>query len=198
MEGFDLKDKNILFSAALREEVPDILDSPEQRCRLITTGVGKASAAYGLTREIMRRKPDIVINIGSAGALRNVETGDIAVCTQFEDRDLKPLAIEGVVSEYSSVISLSIPSIRGGREEYSSRFLCNTGDDFVMQGSGISGEVIDMEAFALAMVCHEENIPYFAVKYITDKIGENDIRSWESKLHDEREALSGYLAKYIL
>ena len=55
-----------------------------------------------------------------------------------------------------------------------------------------------MEAFAQAMVCNEEHVPFMAVKYITDKIGENSVKIWNDKLADARNALESYTNRYIL
>ena len=46
-----------------------------------------------------------------------------------------------------------------------------------------------MEAFAQAIVCKEYNIPFIAVKYVTDLIGQNSVKHWEGKLADARKEL---------
>lgn len=48
------------------------------------------------------------------------------------------------------------------------------------------------------MVCNEEHVPFMAVKYITDKIGENSVKIWNDKLADARNALECYTNRYIL
>ena len=189
---------DIIFSAALPEEVPQVISAQtaESAFRTITTRVGKASAAYRLTREIMTRRPRLVINIGSAGSC-NLNVGDLVVCSRFVDRDLQPLSIEGVLSDISMAPVSGLPSIIGGQPQMRS-YICNTGDDFVTGSDIANGDVIDMESFALAMVCREEGVPFVAVKYITDRVGQNSVKVWADKLRDERQALSEYVARYIL
>lgn len=186
--------RKILVTVALPEEKFDIPESGD--IKVVTTGVGKASAAYALTREIMKFRPDMVINAGTAGTVR-LGVGDIVVPVGYCDRDLAPLAIEGVVSEISMEKALPLPSVVSGRESLGG-FVVNTGDDFVTDLSGIAGDVIDMEGFAQAMVCRAENVPFVSVKYITDVIGQNSVKVWNEKLADARKALGGYFRKYIL
>lgn len=185
--------RKILISFALPEETPDFAVS--ETVRVITTKVGKASAAYRLTKNILDFKPDIVINAGTAGTVKwNV--GDIVVSRRFYDRDLAPLTIEGVVSEIEMGEALKIPSIIENRENFGD-FLVNTGDDFVTDLSTVVGDVIDMEGFAQAVVCQSENIPFVSVKYITDIIGQNSVKVWNEKLADARKALGDYFNRYV-
>ena len=37
-----------------------------------------------------------------------------------------------------------------------------------------------------------------AVKYVTDKIGENSIKIWSEKLKEAQEALQMYVVKYMM
>ncbi len=185
--------RKILISFALPEETPDFAAS--ETVRVITTKVGKASAAYRLTKNILDFKPDIVINAGTAGTVKwNV--GDIVVSRRFYDRDLAPLTIEGVVSEIEVGEALKIPSIIENRENFGD-FVVNTGDDFVTDLSTVVGDVIDMEGFAQAVVCQSENIPFVSVKYITDIIGQNSVKVWNEKLADARKALGDYFNRYV-
>lgn len=56
----------------------------------------------------------------------------------------------------------------------------------------VSGDVVDMEAYAQAFVCRSKEIPFISVKYVTDIIGQNSVKHWEDKLADARQGLSHY------
>lgn len=186
--------KRILVTVALPEERFAFQET--ENIKFATTKVGKARAAYALTKAIAGFRPDIVLNIGTSATLKwNV--GDILVASHFYDRDLAPLAIEGVVSELRTRNILPLPSVVNG-ERTDADFLVNTGDDFVTDPDNVKGDVIDMESFAQAMVCVEENIPFVAVKYITDRIGENSVAVWSDKLADARAALGDFFTREIL
>lgn len=185
----------ILLVAALADELP-VDELRRKGIRVVTTRVGKACAAYGLAKAIAEQRPDVVVNIGSAGTAR-WGVGDIIASRHFVDRDLAPLAIEGVVSEYAFPEgALQLPSLIGGEEKLGD-FIVNTGDDFVTAGERIVGDVIDMEAFAEAVVCQGERVPLVAVKYITDRVGQNSVKQWNDKLRDARTALAEYIDRYI-
>lgn len=186
--------RRTLFTIALPEEKFNI--PTHNDINVIITKVGKACSAYALTKALTKFKPEIVVNMGSAGTVK-LNVGDIVVSRNFYDRDLAPLAIEGVRSEIKSSGIAPFPSLVAGVENYSD-FIVNTGDDFVTDSTGVKGDVIDMEAFAQAMVCGEEGIPFVAVKYITDKIGENSIKIWSEKLKEAQKALQMYVSKYMM
>ena len=61
---------------------------------------------------------------------------------------------------------------------------CGTGDCFVEDKSQYYGEVVDMEAYALAKVCYHYDIPFISFKYITDGADEQAHEDWEKNLAD--------------
>ena len=100
--------KKTLFTIALPEEKICLPESDD--IKVVVTKVGKACSAYFLIKALYEYKPDIVINIGTAGTF-NMNVGDIVVSNRFYDRDLAPLTIEGVVSEINSCSNVSLPSL---------------------------------------------------------------------------------------
>ncbi len=59
----------------------------------------------------------------------------------------------------------------------------------------VSGDVVDMEAYAQALVCRAKNVPFISVKYVTDIIGQNSVKHWEDKLADARKGLGEFFEK---
>lgn len=182
--------KKVLVTYAVKEEfVPITLNGCE--VKYILTSIGKAKAAMKLTEGICKESPDLVLNIGTAGTL-NHNVGDIFVCRQFIDRDFQFINFPGIEHEISFTPIL-------GKEEILKNWglninfgVCNTGDSFVTEAESVNGDVVDMEAFAQAIVCKEFSIPFIAVKYVTDLIGENSIKHWEDKLSDARKGLKDW------
>ena len=177
----------ILLVYAIPEEKIEI-NIPNAEVIYVETGMGKVNASMRLMRAICEYHPDMVINFGSAGTL-NHKVGDIIVCNRFIDRDLRKVAIDGVISEIEldrNAINRVFP---GHNLVYGT---CNTGDSFITQGTEIEGDVIDMESYAEADVCREMGIPFVAVKYITDVVGQNSWQDWYGKLKDAREALTEF------
>lgn len=163
----------------------------------IVTGIGKARASYALTKCLMEQPCDLVLNVGTVGTLKH-HIGDIIVSNCFVDRDYEKLRAYGVEWQLISdkVSFLSLPSLLDGKESYKT-MVVNTGEDFVTAGSQILGDVVDMEAFALAYVCRQFGVPMISVKYVTDIIGSNSLKLWEDKLSEARLALSDYFKRYL-
>ena len=182
----------ILFVYAIPEEKIEI-NIPNAEVIYVETGIGKVNAAMHTMRAICEYHPDVVINLGSAGTL-NHKVGDIIVCNRFIDRDLHNVTLDGVISE-----------IEFDRDAINRIFLsehlmnhaklvgtCNTGDSFITEGTDIEGDVIDMESYAVADVCRNMGIPFVAVKYVTDVVGQNSAQEWYAKLKDAREGLTKF------
>lgn len=159
----------------------------------VYTGVGKVNATFRLTEAIYRVHPDVVLNVGTAGTTKH-RLGDIVLCTQFIDRDMRVLADFGVIWQLNTGESLkAFP----WKWNLPTDGCCNTGDSFVTDASGVEGDVVDMEAFAQAQVCMELNIPFMAIKYVTDLIGQNSVKHWEDKLADARRDLETFFVTQI-
>ena len=61
---------------------------------------------------------------------------------------------------------------------------CGTGDNFVQDDIDNYSDVFDMEAYALAKVCHHYKVPFISFKYITDNANEHSPKDWEENLAD--------------
>ena len=57
-----------------------------------------------------------------------------------------------------------------------------SGDSFVEDSSNHHGEVVDMEAYALAKVCYLYDVPFISFKYITDGADGNAVVDWEENV----------------
>lgn len=180
-QDFIYKKKLLVF--ALESEA---LGHFENESRLFT-GVGKVNAAYQLTRRIAHERPEIIINLGSAGS--NVfKKGEVVCCTSFiqRDMDVRPLGFahyetpfcgQNIVLEYGHAIT-QLP-----------QGTCGTGDNFEIQHSVMEYDVVDMEAYALAWVAKEEAIPFVCLKYISDGADGKAADDWLVSVHQAAEAL---------
>lgn len=161
--------------------------------RYIRTGIGKVKAAIRLSDAIHSERPDVVLNIGTAGTLSH-RIGDIFVCRKFIDRDFQKIQLPGLDYE------LKTSGLFDKKEifcDWHPAGVCNTGDSFLTEACNIEGDAFDMEAYALALVCKEKDIPFLSVKYITDIIGKNSVKHWEDKLADARQGLSEFLVQHL-
>ena len=156
--------------------------------RLYSYGSRQVKSAYYVSEVLNQAKPDLVINVGTAGSI-DCQVGDILVCRHFIDRDMQKLADMGLEYEIDSSALLAE---KGYCMHWAGEGICNTGDTFLTELSDVKGDVVDMEAFAQAFVCRAKNVPFIAVKYVTDIIGQNSVKHWEDKLADARKGLGEF------
>ncbi len=156
---------------------------------VLYTGVGKVNATYKLTEKFGKYGThipyDLVINYGTAGS-RKIKKKTLVDCTKFVQRDMDvtglgfmrgetpfedepPLMLDFGITKYNTI----------GR-----RATCGSGDSFVEDRTQYYGEVVDMEAYALAKVCWLRKIPFVSFKYITDGADEQAHEDWEVNLAD--------------
>ena len=169
---------NILVVMALQIEAENHFNDID----ILFTGVGKVNATYSLTQQIAKCRPDVVINLGSAGGI-TVKSGNIVCCRSFIQRDMHvtPLGFEPYQTPFENEIMLN----NGLNIEGYNSSICATGDSFVNCAPENSNfDVVDMEAYALAKVCQIQNIPFYCAKYISDNANENSATDWQPSLND--------------
>ncbi|MEL1241904.1 5'-methylthioadenosine/S-adenosylhomocysteine nucleosidase family protein [Flavobacterium flavipallidum] len=169
--------ENVLFVFALEMEAAAIFE----KLNTLFVGVGKVNAAYELTKAIYERKPDLIINLGSAGSSR-FKKGDVICCSQFvqRDMDVRGLGVEQYVTPFAN-----IPSVLeyGFKIETLPQGICGTGDSFEMEHTETKYDVVDMEAYALATIAMKEEIPFLCLKYISDGADDNAAEDWPVLVH---------------
>ena len=155
---------NKLFVAALKEETPG-LDFFHY------IGVGKINATYNLSKLIGKIKPNLVINFGSAGAIKKGLSG-LVECTKFYQRDMDARGLLGL--KLGETPFDNINEIINSDEGFS----CGSGDSFVNNKIEINVDLVDMEAYALAKVCKLESVKFRCFKYVSDNADENATSDW--------------------
>ncbi len=180
--------KKILVTYAVQGEFAEIKWEDAQ-IYYVRTGIGKIKSAYYLTEVLSQLQPDLVINMGTAGSV-NHEIGDIFICRHFIDRDMHKICDLGLEYEQDTAELLKEKELCQNWNGKSG--VCNTGDSFLTEVTDFEGDVVDMEAYAQAFVCNSKKIPFIAVKYVSDIIGQNSVKHWEDKLTDARNGLSHF------
>ncbi len=155
---------NKLFVAALKEETPG-LDFFHY------IGVGKINATYNLSKLIGKIKPNLVINFGSAGAIKKGLSG-LVECTKFYQRDMDARGLLDL--KLGETPFDNINEIINSDEGFS----CGSGDSFVNNKIEMNVDLVDMEAYALAKVCKLESINFRCFKYVSDNADENATSDW--------------------
>ena len=179
----------LLIVMALPQESRGLLESAGSE--ILYTGVGKVNAAAALARRLaeMRCTGDgrpLVLNLGTAGS-RTVPAHTLVACNRFAQRDMDVSGMglaPGVTPFDSTPPVIEFPVTF----EHLPQMLCSTADSFATHRHEVSGDVVDMEAFALARVCLAENARFACVKYITDGADSDSATHWEAALDNAARA----------
>ena len=184
IEGNTVMEKNILIVSALEVETQGKLDDWD----VIYTGVGKINATMTLVDRLTDYnyvKPDLVINYGTAGS-RKIKKKTLVDCTKFVQRDMDVTGLGFLRGEtpFEQDPPVIIQPQNIDFNPIGRNATCGTGDCFVEDKSQYYGEVVDMEAYALAKVCYLYGVPFISFKYITDGADEQAHEDWEANLAD--------------
>lgn len=175
--SLELVSERTLFVFALPSEAAEEFDHVNK----VIVGIGKVNAAYELTKAVRRHKPELIINLGSAGS--NVfKKGEVVCCTKFIQRDMDVRGLgfklyETPFSGIDPVLNYGI-KIKGLREG-----ICGSGDSFEMNHLVSDYNVIDMEAYPLAYISIMEKIPFLCLKYISDGADGAAADDWAVQVH---------------
>ena len=174
-ESFAVED--ILFCFALESEAAEVF----KENNVVFTGIGKVNASYELSKAIQNKKPSIIINLGSAGS-SCFQKGEVVCCTKFVQRDMDVRGLGFAL--YETPLSGLPPVLEYGLKMNNlTEGICGTGDNFEMEHCSDAYNVVDMEAYALAMIAMKENIPFLCLKYISDGADDNAAEDWAVQVH---------------
>ncbi|MCW3162328.1 5'-methylthioadenosine/S-adenosylhomocysteine nucleosidase family protein [Chryseobacterium oryctis] len=176
-----------LFVFALDSEAGKEFDDKNK----LITGIGKVNAALELTKQIYSKRPQLIVNLGSAGS-KTFGKGEVVCCTKFIQRDMD---VRGLgFAKYETPLSGIPPlleygiSLNGLKEG-----VCGSGDSFEMNHSEDDYNVVDMEAYPLALIAMKEKIPFLCLKYISDDAGDDAADDWSVQVHLAAEAFKRIL-----
>ncbi|MCY6396141.1 5'-methylthioadenosine/S-adenosylhomocysteine nucleosidase [Actinobacillus pleuropneumoniae] len=153
---------------------------------LLQSGIGKVAAAVGTALLLELTKPDVIINTGSAGGLdANLNVGDIVISTEVRhhDADVTAFGYEkgqlpanpAAFLPNEQLVSVALKETQTAGFNAVSGLICS-GDVFVNGAEKIAQirqdfpnvAAVEMEAAAIAQVCHAFNVPFVAVRAISD------------------------------
>lgn len=152
----------------------------------VLTGIGKTAAAIATTRAVLTKRPDLVINAGSAGGLRDglhglYEIGEVV------NHDLNADAIRALGYDPRERLRLSESDV-----------VLASGDLFV-NDAGVRARLaadhhlVDMEGYAVALACLELGVPLRMVKHVSDPADER-ANDWPTLVDHSARELADWLA----
>lgn len=143
-------------------------------------GIGKVNAAFKTTQLILEKKPKLVLNLGTAGS-HKFPAHTLVECKGFvqRDMDVSPLGFplgQTPVDDIPGLITfpLLLKNLSTG--------VCGTADVFEVGPPKLDCDLVDMEAYAMAKVCKKLEVPFAAIKYITDGSDDQAHKDWSANL----------------
>lgn len=167
---------------------------------LLKSGIGKVSAALGTTLLLEMCKPDVIINTGSAGGLAaTLKVGDIVVSDEvrYHDADVtafgyQPGQMAGCPAAFAADADLIAATERCIQQLglHAVRGLVVSGDAFINGAEPLAriratfpqAVGVEMEATAIAHVCHQFGTPFVVVRAISDVADQSSHLSFEEFL----------------
>ncbi len=157
------------------------------RFKVIISGVGKTLAALATQQLINRAHPDVIVNIGVAGGI-NTPKGALVLAHKVLFHDVDVTAFNYVRGQYPGMppVFKTDKTLRQSCLDVAERLGIPlekshviTGDQFVTDLETIHPildrvrgiKACEMEAAGIALVAHQEKVPFIALKAISDEVG---------------------------
>lgn len=157
---------------------------------LVKSGIGKVNAAIATTLLLNNYKPDVVLNTGSAGGFHDsLEVGTIVISNEVRHHDVNVTAfgyelgqVPGQPAAYSADLKL-VEVARAAVEELGQHAhatgLIASGDTFMSDAVHVKKVkeqfplmiAAEMEASAVAQVCHQFGTPFVVIRALSDIAG---------------------------
>ena len=176
-----------LLVVALEEEA-DALDAD---LPILITGPGKIHAAVAVTAALTSARPASVINLGTAGGLRDGLHGVHEIHTVVQ-HDFDSAAIRSLVNrEYGPPIALDAPP-------QAARVVLATGDRFVADSHtrtalARDAHLVDMAGYAVARAAQAAGVPVRLIKLVSDNASEGAGRTWAETVGEHSRTLAAWV-----
>lgn len=179
-----------LLVVALHEEA-EALDG---RLPVLVTGPGKVHAGVAVAAALAAARPASVINLGTAGALRDGLAGVHEIHTVVQ-HDFDSAGIRALVNrDYGLPIRLD--------PEAATTVVLATGDRFVAD-AGLREELareahlVDMEGYAVAWAARSAGIPVRLIKLVSDDAGEGAGPTWAETVGEHSRRLADWVGEHV-
>ncbi|QGG96559.1 nucleosidase [Actinomarinicola tropica] len=159
---------------------------------VVLTGIGKVSAAVAVTAAIAARRPSLVLNVGTAGALRDHMTGTHVIGRVIE-HDVDHAFLGRLIGEDLSGEVVLDPDID---------VTLATGDAFVADGAlrdalAARAHLVDMEGYAVARACEAAGVPCRIVKVVSDTASDGAAATWVDEVDRTARAIADAVAEHL-
>ncbi|WP_391202039.1 5'-methylthioadenosine/S-adenosylhomocysteine nucleosidase [Psychrobacillus sp. L4] len=172
-----------------------------QEIILLKSGIGKVNAAMTTSILLNKFKPEYVINTGSAGGYDPaLEVGAIVISDEVRHHDVDVTAFGYEIGQVpqlpaafkadAHLMKLAEEAVREIGEHQSATGLIATGDIFMHNPEKVETvrnnfpqmKACEMEAAAVAQVCHQFDVPFVVIRALSDIAGKESSISFDEFL----------------
>ena len=172
-----------------------------QELILLKSGIGKVNAAMTTTILMQEFKPDIVLNIGSAGGFdEELEVGAVVISDEVRHHDVDATVFGyelGQVPQMPTayiankeLIELAVQAVDEIGEHQHAVGLIATGDSFMSDSERVAlvkqqfpeMKAAEMEAAAVAQVCFQYDTAFVVIRALSDIAGKESSVSFDEFL----------------
>jgi adenosylhomocysteine nucleosidase len=157
--------KKTLIVMALKQESQGLVE--QLNIPLLYSGVGLIKSTQKLTQHLEKNRFERVLNLGTAGSRKWPQKSMLEV-HQVSRRDR---TLDWLNRTWELDLISDLPS-----------GICGSADFVDTTEEVKKWDMLDMEAYALASVCHDLKIPFHSIKFITDFSDAHSQKEWESLL----------------
>lgn len=168
---------------------------------LLKSGIGKVNAAMSTAILLHHFKPDAVINTGSAGGFDTaLEVGAIVISDEVRHHDVDVTAFGYEMGQVPQLPAAFISDVKLrklaeeaveelGQHQFATGLIA-TGDSFMSDPERVESvrrhfphmKATEMEAAAVAQVCHQFEVPFVVIRALSDIAGKESSISFEEFL----------------
>lgn len=157
---------------------------------VILSGIGKVEAAAATARAIAETGPDLVVNIGTAGALRDGVEG-LFLPSLVVNHDLSAAAIRALGHHARDEIGID-----GGDGTVLATGDLFVTDPVVRDRLAQCADLVDMEGFAVARACEVAGVPVRLVKVVSDNADDTAL-DWPAVVDRCAQRLGDWLTAHV-
>jgi len=175
---------NVLIVAATELE---IISCQIKEKSILITGIGMVNTSINLTKELIKEKYDLVINMGVAGSFINeLKNGEVVEVVEdffseigfengesfsfFSDFNLKTKYEVDAKTPLRKVRGITVNTVHGNNQSISKII------------SRLNPEVESMEGAAVFKVCEEFSIPCLQIRSVSNAVEKRNRNSWDLDL----------------
>ena len=189
-DGMELRGEIASDRPVLVVALPEEAAGLDTRLPVLVTGPGKVRAASAVGALLATARPSSVINLGTAGGLRDGLEGVHEIGTVIQ-HDFDDEGVFGVLGRHY-----------GAPVELGEGLVLATGDRFVAGGAlrdhlAARADLCDMEGYAVALAAREAGVAVRLVKLVSDSADESAGATWQDTLTDHAHTLAAWVHAHL-